>query len=93
MSIYLIGKALSSGNQHYFFTEVKENRSTENGYWMEMGVTEPIVSADNIVGMKKYLVFKSSQDIETSWVMEEYHSCSYEGSTRGMPIHVSYLIN
>ncbi|KAJ1412963.1 NAC domain [Sesbania bispinosa] len=75
------GKALSSGNQHYFFTEKKGNRSTENGYWKEIGVTKSIVSsdADNKVGIKKYLVFnlgKAPQGTETNWVMEEYHICS-----------------
>ncbi|KAJ1405044.1 NAC domain [Sesbania bispinosa] len=75
------GKALSSGNQHYFFTEKKGNRSTENGYWKEIGVTNSIFSsdADNKVGIKKYLVFnlgKAPQGTETNWVMEEYHICS-----------------
>lgn len=74
ISIY-IGKALSSGNQHYFFTKVKENRSTENGFWKEIGVTKPIVSASEKVGIKKYLVFnlgEAPQGTETSWVMQEY---------------------
>ncbi|KAG5029824.1 hypothetical protein AAZX31_05G179900 [Glycine max] len=75
----LNGKALSSGNQHYFFTKVKENRSTENGYWKEIGVMEPIVSSSEKVGIKKYLVFnlgEAPQGTETSWVMQEYHICS-----------------
>lgn len=74
-----LGKALSSGNQHYFFTKVKENRSTENGYWKEIGVMEPIVSSSEKVGIKKYLVFnlgEAPQGTETSWVMQEYHICS-----------------
>ncbi|CAI8619144.1 unnamed protein product [Vicia faba] len=65
----LYGKALSSGNQHYFFTEEKENRSTEHGYWKEIGVTKPI----NKWGIKKYFVFNLGEGSETSWVMEEYH--------------------
>ncbi|QCD84845.1 NAC domain-containing protein 104-like [Vigna unguiculata] len=88
----LNGKALSSGNQHYFFTRVKENRSTENGYWKEIGVTEAIVSASEKVGFKKYLVFnhgEAPQATATSWFMQEYHICSSSfstascGSTRG----------
>ncbi|XP_061346882.1 NAC domain-containing protein 104-like [Gastrolobium bilobum] len=90
----LNGKALSSGNQHYFFTEVKENRSTKIGYWKEIGVAETIVSAgDKKVGIKKYLVFnlgESPRGTETSWVMQEYHICSsgfntasYGSSRRG----------
>ncbi|XP_027344119.1 NAC domain-containing protein 104-like [Abrus precatorius] len=89
----LNGKALSSGNQHYFFTKGKENRSTENGYWKEIEVTKPIVSSsDDKVGIKKYLVFnlgEAPQGTETTWVMQEYHISSSGfntascGSTRG----------
>ncbi|KAK7399371.1 hypothetical protein VNO78_10553 [Psophocarpus tetragonolobus] len=81
----LNGKALSSGNQHYFFTKAKENRSTENGFWKEIGVIEPIVSASEKVGIKKYLVFnlgEAPQGTETSWVMQEYH-IAYSENTRG----------
>ncbi|XP_058735576.1 NAC domain-containing protein 104-like [Vicia villosa] len=74
----LYGKALSSGNQHYFFTEEKENRSTENGYWKEIGVTKPISK----LGIKKYLVFNLDQGSETSWVMEEYHISESESWER-----------
>ncbi|ESW31845.1 hypothetical protein PHAVU_002G273100 [Phaseolus vulgaris] len=86
---HLNGKALSSGNQHYFFSRAKENRSTENGYWKEIGVTEAVVSASEKVGMKKYLVFnlgEAPQGTETSWVMQEFHICSSSfttASTRG----------
>ncbi|RDX71884.1 NAC domain-containing protein 104, partial [Mucuna pruriens] len=88
----LNGKALSSGNQHYLFTKVKEKRSTENGYWKEIGMTEAIVSGSEKVGMKKYLVFnlgEAPQGTETSWFMQEYHisssgfSTASCGSTRG----------
>ncbi|TKY73822.1 NAC transcription factor 25 [Spatholobus suberectus] len=76
----LNGKALLSGNQHYFFTRVNENRTAENGYWKEIGVTEPILSTvDRKVGMKKNLVFhigEAPQGTETNWVMQEYHICS-----------------
>lgn len=86
MTLYT-GKALSSGNQHYFFTEEKENRSTENGYWKEIGVTKPI----NKLGIKKYLVFNLDQGSETSWVMEEYHIS--ESESRGRLNHVSDCVN
>nr|QSD99904.1 NAC family transcription factor [Melilotus albus] len=72
-------KALCGGNEeYYFFAKVKENKSsTENGYWEEIGVTEPIFSGtDQKVGMKKYLVFHIAQGAETSWVMQQYHICS-----------------
>ncbi|BAT79169.1 hypothetical protein LR48_Vigan04g125000 [Vigna angularis] len=76
----LNGKALLSGNQYYFFTKVNENRTTENGCWKEIGVTEPIFSTfDKKVGTKKYLVFhigEAPHVTETSWVMQEYNICS-----------------
>ncbi|XP_061360560.1 NAC domain-containing protein 104-like [Gastrolobium bilobum] len=82
----LNGKALASGNQYYFFTKVNENRaSTENGYWKEIGVTEPILSTiDKKVGIKKYLIFhigEAPQGTQTNWVMQEYHICSNEFDT------------
>ncbi|KAE9608683.1 hypothetical protein Lal_00020726 [Lupinus albus] len=81
----LNGKALSSGNEHYFFTKMKEHRAIENGYWREIGVTYPIFSdIDKKVGIKKYLVFnvgEGPQGTETSWVMQEYHICSFEFDT------------
>lgn len=87
--LYLIytGMALSSGNEYYFFTKVKEQRATENGYWKEIGVPDPIFSSvEEKVGIKKYLVFhvgEAKQGSETSWIMQEYHICSSgcEGDT------------
>ncbi|KAK7318436.1 hypothetical protein RJT34_03137 [Clitoria ternatea] len=79
----LNGKALSSGNQHYFFTKVKGKRGTENGYWKEIGVTEPIVSASDKVGMKKYLVYNLADGTETNWVMQEYHISSSTAASIG----------
>lgn len=65
-------------DQYYFFTKLKkENISTQNGFWKEIGVTEPIFSGtDKKVGMKKYLVFNIAEGGETSWVMQEYHISS-----------------
>ncbi|KAL1290923.1 hypothetical protein HN51_059471 [Arachis hypogaea] len=73
-------KALSSGNQYYFFSKVKEKRITENGYWKEIGESEAILSStvEKKVGTKKNLVFhigEAPHGIETSWVMQEYHIC------------------
>ncbi|XP_054820225.1 NAC domain-containing protein 104-like [Prosopis cineraria] len=81
----LKGKALSSGNQYYFFTKVNENRTTQSGYWREIGLAESIVSAvDKKVGVKKYLVFdigEAPEGTETSWVMQEYLLCSSGSNT------------
>ncbi|MED6161484.1 hypothetical protein PIB30_061144 [Stylosanthes scabra] len=77
----LNGKAFSSGNQHYFFSnnKVRENRSTGNGYWKEIGLSQPIISsadANKKLGIKKYFVFNLSEGTETNWVMQEYHISS-----------------
>ncbi|KAK7410898.1 hypothetical protein VNO78_02103 [Psophocarpus tetragonolobus] len=76
----LNGKALLSGNQYYFFTKINENRTTENGYWKEIGDTESILSTvDKKVGTKKYLVFHIGEaplGTATNWVMQEYQICS-----------------
>ncbi|KAK9292779.1 hypothetical protein L1049_020759 [Liquidambar formosana] len=86
----LNGKALSSGNQWYFFSRVTENRVTKNGYWKKLdNIDEPIfTSASTKVGIKKYLVFcigEAPAGIETNWLMEEYHL-----SSRGLLSNTSY---
>ncbi|KAK7282307.1 hypothetical protein RIF29_10978 [Crotalaria pallida] len=85
----LHGKALSSGNKFYFFSKVNEHRATENGFWKEKGVPNPIFSAvDKKVGIKKYLAFhvgEAPQGTETNWVMQEYHICSSGFDTTSYP--------
>nr|UBT01639.1 NAC transcription factor 35 [Litchi chinensis] len=76
----LNGKAFSSGNQWYFFSQMMENRVTGNGYWKQLDVEEPIFNGGGKkVGLKKSLVFFIGEDpagIETNWVMQEYQLCS-----------------
>ncbi|KAA8531084.1 hypothetical protein F0562_005793 [Nyssa sinensis] len=71
------GKALSSGNRWYFFSQMIENRVTENGYWKQLDIDEPVVtSATKNVGIKKNLVFfmgETPGGIKTDWIMQEYH--------------------
>ncbi|XP_028793192.1 NAC domain-containing protein 104-like [Neltuma alba] len=85
----LSGKALSCGNQFYFFCKYKKRRVTESGYWKEIGVTESVVSAEGKkVGIKKYSVFKNGEaphGTETSWAMQEYHLCSSGFNIQGSP--------
>lgn len=72
----LNGMALSSGNVHYFFSKVKQDRVTANGFWKELDIDEPIfTSSGNKVGVKKYLVFYINGESETNWVMEEFNLC------------------
>ncbi|MED6156396.1 hypothetical protein PIB30_014149 [Stylosanthes scabra] len=91
----LNGKAFSSGNQYYFFSnnKVKQNRSTGNGYWKEIGLSEPIISsadANKKLGIKKYFVFYLSEGTETNWIMQEYHISSsmlHNNSPNGTTAH------
>ncbi|XP_015891109.2 NAC domain-containing protein 104 [Ziziphus jujuba] len=78
------GRALLSGNIYYFFSKVKENRTTKNGYWKESDVDEVPIQASHgeKVGVKKFLVFclgVPPTGNKTSWVMEEYKICNTSG--------------
>lgn len=86
----LDGKALQGGNQWYFFTQRIQNRVSPNGYWVPVGIDDPITSSNRVVGMKKTLVFYIGQapcGVKTDWVMLEYHlmdgstNCSTSGSS------------
>ncbi|XP_016506527.1 NAC domain-containing protein 104 [Nicotiana tabacum] len=69
-------KALWSKNQLYFFSQVKENRTTRKGYWKEVHMDEPILLPDygeKIVGIKKYFVYYNIPEVQTNWIMEEFH--------------------
>lgn len=76
-SLSAAGKALSSGNQWYFFSKKAQHRTTKNGYWEQLDVEEAIYSssANKKVGIKKCLVFymgEAAQGTETNWMMQEY---------------------
>ncbi|XP_022773807.1 NAC domain-containing protein 104-like [Durio zibethinus] len=78
----LDGKALLSGNQYFFFSQMMENRTRENGYWKQLDIEEPIFStgAGKTVGVKKLFVFfigEAPLGVETNWLMQEYHLCDW----------------
>ncbi|XP_022156666.1 NAC domain-containing protein 104-like [Momordica charantia] len=88
------GKALSNGaNVHYFFstvTELESRSATENGYWKDVLMDEPIVcsGSGDEVGIKKYHIFfvrdgPTKAAIQTNWVMQEYRIYTYLLSTHG----------
>lgn len=86
----MIGKALSSGNHWYFFTQMMEFESqqqvTENGVWKKLDVQKPIFSdSGNKIGIKNYLVYYIGQPptaIETNWIMHQYHLCNSSSPKR-----------
>ncbi|CAL5213663.1 unnamed protein product [Lathyrus oleraceus] len=73
----LQGRALEEGNQWYYYSRRTQNRISNNGYWMPMGMDEQVVtsSSNKRVGMKKYYVFHIGQaphGNKTNWIMQEY---------------------
>ncbi|KAK2437400.1 hypothetical protein P8452_33392 [Trifolium repens] len=84
----LQGRALEEGNQWYYYSRRTQNRMTNNGYWMPMGMEEQVLtsSSNKRVGMKKYYVFhigESPDGNKTNWIMQEYRlSDSASSSTR-----------
>ncbi|XP_002516299.2 NAC domain-containing protein 104 [Ricinus communis] len=94
----LHGKALSSGNQWYFFTQKKimqGHQETENGFWKHLDIEEPILSdAGTKIGLKKLVMYYIGQHptaIETSWMMQEYHLS--KSSTSALFADISYKRN
>ncbi|XVF14815.1 hypothetical protein REPUB_Repub09cG0093900 [Reevesia pubescens] len=78
----LNGKALLTGNQYFFFSEMMENRVLENGYWKQLDIEEPIFSTGAVkkVGAKKFFVFyigEAPLGAQTNWLMQEYHLCNW----------------
>ncbi|KAI3451558.1 hypothetical protein Pfo_008223 [Paulownia fortunei] len=72
-------KAFWSKRKWYFFSRLKQNRSTRKGFWKEVGFSKPIFTSNgDEVGIKYYLVFyvdevKVGSKLQTNWIMEEYH--------------------
>lgn len=69
--------------QRYFFStkEAKypngkrSNRATVSGYWKATGIDRQVVARNQVVGMKKTLVFyrgKPPHGSKTDWIMHEY---------------------
>ncbi|XP_044478520.1 NAC domain-containing protein 104-like [Mangifera indica] len=77
----LNGKALCSGNQWYFFSQVMEKRVSENGYWKDLNFELPIFSsAGKKIGVKKHFSFftgEAPSGVEIGWNLQEYHLCNF----------------
>ncbi|XP_039138842.1 NAC domain-containing protein 104-like [Dioscorea cayenensis subsp. rotundata] len=70
----LHGKALQAGNYWYFFTRRTTERASNHGYWIDFNNDEPVSIGNDMVGLKKTFVFyQTTEEINTNWVMHEYH--------------------
>ncbi|TKY59530.1 NAC transcription factor NAM-B2 [Spatholobus suberectus] len=83
----LHGRALAEGKQWYYYSRRTQNRVTSNGYWMPMGMEEPVItSSSNMrVGIKKYYVFHVGEAPDgntTNWIMQEYRLLDSASSSR-----------
>ncbi|KAH7570004.1 hypothetical protein JRO89_XS05G0031400 [Xanthoceras sorbifolium] len=58
-------------NEAYFFTYVKQERTTKSGHWESSGPDEPIMHDNKIVGFKRLFVFYSGEE-RSNWIMHEY---------------------
>ncbi|XP_074299973.1 NAC domain-containing protein 104-like [Silene latifolia] len=78
----LNGKAFESYGKWYFYTRMTENRVTQNGYWKETDMDQPIFATcmpnNKPVGVKKCMVYYEGMfpsGVNTGWFIEEYHLC------------------
>ncbi|KAL5761654.1 hypothetical protein ACOSP7_017918 [Xanthoceras sorbifolium] len=68
--------AYCKANEAYFFTHVKQERTTKSGHWESSGPDEPIMYDNKIVGFKRLFVFYSGEE-RSNWIMHEYRIDSY----------------
>ncbi|CAK9140465.1 unnamed protein product [Ilex paraguariensis] len=83
----LDGKAMAEGNKWYFYSRRTQNRISNNGYWKQVDVDEPIfTSCSEKVGMKKHCVFyigEPPEGVKTNWTLQEFRlSDSTSSSSR-----------
>ena len=79
-------------NDWYFFshkdkkypTGTRTNRATTAGFWKATGRDKPIYSKNNLVGMRKTLVFykgRAPNGQKSDWIMHEYRLETNENAT------------
>ncbi|XP_061350634.1 NAC domain-containing protein 100-like [Gastrolobium bilobum] len=71
----LPGLAKIGETEWYFFCVRDRNRATEAGYWKATGKDKEIISEEELIGMRKTLVFyegRAPRGEKTNWIMHEY---------------------
>ncbi|MFS7914363.1 putative transcription factor NAM family [Helianthus anomalus] len=88
-------------NDWYFFsykdkkypTGNRTNRATKAGFWKATGRDKGIYSKNNLVGMRKTLVFykgRAPNGQKSDWIMHEYRLETNENNTSQASFHISF---
>lgn len=91
-------------NEWYFFshkdkkypTGTRTNRATTAGFWKATGRDKPIYSRNNLIGMRKTLVFykgRAPNGQKSDWIMHEYRLETNEnGAPQASPFYSIFTL-
>lgn len=88
-------------NDWYFFshkdkkypTGTRTNRATTAGFWKATGRDKPIYTNNNLIGMRKTLVFyrgRAPNGLKSDWIMHEYRLETNENAPPQVSAHKAF---